>query len=327
MRCMSAAVFALCATRLRWPYLPPRSIHVHLLSAGLPPAPGKIRTGRVAAPVAAVSTAAEPQHTLQERADALEQIPWTAPARLAHGCSGAAMGTDTAANAVPLIPRESGQHNIAVAGHGHAQHPQHAQHALIPGGKVDLPPPYGVIPEWELLHQVQLLLSHGVSPTHIAAMMSEPGYFSRAQQQLDPAATACDHIMMDLRAAANMPAARAAEAPAKQAGARDLSNMLAPFRSDNAVPASVAARGDAVAAGLPTAVGGAATAGEADASAELDVRWRELSLPASAHEHGAAGASSMRGLRSEPRCASLAGLLRLPHLDATEQIGRCEAAP
>lgn len=273
-------------------------------SSGLPPGPGKILTRRAAVPVAAGGGAAAAvelrQPTLQERADALRQIPWTAPARLAHGWSGAAMCTD------PLTaggPGESGQRKSAVGGDGVAPQPPHA---LIPGGHAYLPQPAGFVPEWELLHQVQLLLSHGVSPTHIAAMMSVPGYFSRALQQAEPAAAAtCDHIMEDLRTAASVPArggaGAAAEVPPQRGGGDGLSGVRALIGGDTGT------RKDAAAAGLPTAVGGAAAAGEAEADAAGCARWRELPVPASAREPhvdaaAAAGASSLRGLRSDPRC-------------------------
>lgn len=279
------------------------TMQTHRIGAGPPAALTKIKTAPAATGPAEWLNAPEQQvlwarrQAFEDHADALQRVPWTAPARLAHGRSDGAAGRGA--------QHKAGQHTADTD--GCVQPPP----AFFPGAHAYMPNPNGLAPQWQMLHEVQLLLSHGVSPTHVAAMMAQ-GHFSPALAAADAAAAgggaadSCARIMADLRAGPAAPASGGAGAGAQAdiGDGADRKPLLGSMKRGRAVTAMEDCRREAAeadAAGLPVPLRDGAAASEAGGGQGGDEEWRELHVP-TAVSSDAAAAGTLRGLRSEPRC-------------------------
>eukprot|EP00892_Ulva_mutabilis_P004934 jgi/Ulvmu1/2812/UM142_0010.1 len=310
-------------------------------TAGLPPPPSKIKTGVRASssPPAAAAPASEQQRgaldvlnalqqpghaamhgrSLDEAMDALRQVPWTAPAGSAQEPT---EFTDTRGAAVEPLSATARLAGPSAAGTASRR----AQlRGLFPGAQAYMPKEEGVEPHWQMLHKAQELLSYGVSPTQIAAHLSQNGAF--AQMIADPSApppdmhaAACGaaaprasvngRIMHELHAgaaAANMPACAAAAKQETRAAPRTPADHDACGRSALSLPSRAGGVAHKPQAAMVKLEDGAASAG----GTGEDVQWRQLHVPRSATRDASAGRASPQ--RSDPRGISVAALHAIRH--------------
>lgn len=254
------------------------------------------------------------QLELQQRAEALRGVPWTAPARSAHAPTEFTESpTDRGLVAEPQTAVASRVHPAEVPADAQAPFAPPAA-GLFPGVQAYMPRPGVVDPQWELLHDVQVLLSHGVSPTHIAALLSQRGQFGPDASALAPplhgeaGRSSCERIMDDLREAAAKSPRHDAGAPsqppppaAAAGGTQDIGGILKLLgRGDDVrqdgVPAAIAATDTVAARARALQKMQDKEEPEGCAEGEQEVQWRQLPV-----RSGTMHAAGARALHSEPR--------------------------